>query len=95
MGHGDSETVLAAHQNLLLESPFLAESIAKLGESTPVSRGYLALIPKGRAVLTFSSDVFLCLTKMQKHLAVFYNSSTLMTTLLCNPTMLGNQRRER
>lgn len=38
VGHGDNETVLMAHQNLLLESPFLAESISNFNESGPVCR---------------------------------------------------------
>lgn len=37
VGQGENETILTAHQNLLRESPFLAESIASFNEINPVS----------------------------------------------------------
>lgn len=37
VGKGDEETVLTAHQKLLVESPFLAETVARFDESGPVS----------------------------------------------------------
>lgn len=37
VGQGENETVLTAHQTLLLESPFLNEIVGKFGTSGPVS----------------------------------------------------------
>lgn len=37
VGRGDDETVLTAHQTLLLESPFLSEFVNKFKSSGPVS----------------------------------------------------------
>ncbi|RJE21136.1 hypothetical protein PHISCL_06511 [Aspergillus sclerotialis] len=35
VGQGENETILTAHQNLLRQSPFLAESIANFNETNP------------------------------------------------------------
>lgn len=36
VGQGENETTLTAHQTLLLESPFLAETVNKFSETEPV-----------------------------------------------------------
>lgn len=35
VGQGENETTLTAHQTLLLESPFLAETVNKFSETEP------------------------------------------------------------
>lgn len=37
VGEGDNETILTAHQTLLIESPFLSEFVNKFEASGPVS----------------------------------------------------------
>lgn len=50
VGEGENETVLGAHQYLLLESPLLKEFVDKFDSSGPVSLDFCAINHKKKAV---------------------------------------------
>lgn len=91
VGRGDEESVLTAHQKLLMESPFLAENVTKFSESGRVSHitslrnsrlsvPTVCKSPDVNTSLKCLSATLIFLTKGWMPLDAFYSSCTLEIT---------------